>query len=93
MSTNGPMLERLDLMMLDSYYNALRGIACIVKGILLLGKVSMELLLVIFIVDAVCFAVLMALPFRAVLAVYDCLRARRNYQDTLPLFQRRGEYR
>jgi membrane protein implicated in regulation of membrane protease activity len=87
------MLERLDLMMLDSYYNALRGIACIVKGILLLGKASMELLLVIFIVDAVCFAVLMALPLRAVLAVYDCLRARRNYQDTLPLFQRRREYR
>lgn len=53
----------------------------------------MELLLVIFIIDAVCFAVLVALPLRAVLAVYDYLRARRNYQDTLPLIQRRREYR
>jgi hypothetical protein len=86
------MLERLDLMILNSYYNALRGIACIVKRIVLLGKASMELLLVISIIDAVCFAVLVTLPLRAVLAVYDYLRARRNYQDTLPLFLRRQEY-
>jgi hypothetical protein len=69
MSTDGSMLERLDLMMLDSYYNALRGIAWIVKGIVLLGEALMDLLLVIFIIDAIHFALLAALPLRAVLAL------------------------
>ena len=89
MPTDGPVLERLDSMVLNSSDNAMWGVVCIVAGVVLLGKAAIELLLVIFIIGAVAFAILVALPLRLVLAVYDYLRMRRNHQDTLPIFQRR----
>lgn len=85
MSTDGPFLECYDTIALRSYYNAKRGIACIYKGLILIGKATKDLLVVMIILVGLGYAFSITLLLRLSLRLFHWMKP--NRPDTLPRFE------
>ena len=81
MSIDGPFTECYAALALHSYHDARRGIVCIYKGLILVGKATTNLLVVILFLIAISYGYLITLPFR----LFHWRKP--NHPDILPRFE------
>jgi len=87
MEPSGPIFDRFDQLISHAAGNIIQGIAYILKGLLLLGKAAKGLLMAACFALALGSALMITLPIRLILSVYDMYQNLSSHRvPSLPLY-------